>query len=46
MVRVNGRALCHHRAFKVMEKAFPHCAGAREWIQKNLSWLLTRARSG
>jgi hypothetical protein len=29
-----------------MEKAFPHSAGAREWIQKNLSWLLTRARTG
>jgi hypothetical protein len=46
MVRVNGRVLSHHRAFKAMEKAFPHSARAREWIQKNLSWLLTRARSG
>jgi hypothetical protein len=46
MVRVNGRVLSHHRTFKVMEKAFPHSAGAREWIQKNLPWLLTRARSG
>ena len=46
MVRLNGRILSHHRAFKVMEKAFPHSARAREWIQKNLSWLLIRARSG
>ena len=46
MVRVNGRILSHHRAFKAMEKAFPHSARAREWIQKNLSWLLIRARSG
>jgi predicted SprT family Zn-dependent metalloprotease len=46
MVRVNGRVLSHHRSFKVMEKAFLHSAAAREWIQKNLSWLLTRARSG
>jgi len=46
MVRGNGRILSHHRAFKAMEKAFPHSAGAREWIQKNLSWLLTRARTG
>jgi len=46
MVRTNGRVLSHHRAFKAMEKAFPHSAGAAEWIQKNLSWLLTRARSG
>ena len=46
MVQVNGRVLSHHRAFKVMEKAFPHSVRAREWIQKNLFWLLTRARSG
>jgi len=46
MVRVNGRILSHHRAFKAMEKAFPHSARAREWIQKNLPWLLIRARSG
>jgi predicted metal-dependent hydrolase len=45
MVRANGRVLCHHRAFKVKEKAFPHNAGARDWIRKNLSWLLIRARS-
>jgi hypothetical protein len=45
MVRLNGRVLSHHRAFKIKEKAFPHSTGAREWIQKNLSWLLTRARS-
>jgi predicted SprT family Zn-dependent metalloprotease len=45
MVRANGRVLSHHRAFKVMEKAFPHSARAREWIKKNLSWLLTRAGS-
>jgi hypothetical protein len=45
MVRLNGRVLSHHRAFKVKEKAFPHSAGAREWIRKNLSWLLSRARS-
>ncbi len=45
MVRANGRVLSHHRAFKAMEKAFPHSARAREWIKKNLSWLLTRARS-
>ena len=45
MVRLNGRILSHHRAFKVMEKAFPHSARAREWIQTNLSRLLTRARS-
>jgi len=45
MVRTNGRVLSHHRQFKVMEKAFPHSARTREWIQKNLSWLLTRARS-
>lgn len=45
MVRTNGRVLSHHRAFKAMEKAFPHSARAKEWIQKNLSWLLNRARS-
>ena len=45
MVRANGRVLSHHRQFKVMEKAFPHSVRAREWIQKNLSWLLTQARS-
>jgi hypothetical protein len=45
MVRTNGRVLSHHRAFKVMEKAFPHSARARDWIQKNISWLLTQARS-
>jgi hypothetical protein len=46
MVRGNGRMLSHHRVFRAMEKAFPHSARAREWIQKNLSWLLTQARSG
>jgi hypothetical protein len=46
MVRSNGRVLSHHRAFKVKEKAFPHSAGAGDWIRKNISWLLTRARSG
>jgi hypothetical protein len=45
MVRTNGRVLSHHRVFKAKEKAFPHSARAREWIQKNISWLLTRARS-
>jgi len=45
MVRLNGRLLSHHRVFKDKEKAFPHSARAREWIQKNISWLLTRARS-
>jgi len=45
MVRTNGRVLSHHRQFKLMEKAFPHSARAREWIQTNISWLLTRARS-
>jgi len=46
MVRANGRVFSHHRVFKAKEKAFPHSARAREWIQKNISWLLTRARSG
>jgi len=46
MVRTNGRVLSHHRVFKAKEKAFPHSARAREWIRENLSWLLTRARSG
>ena len=46
MVRLNGRLLSHHKAFKAMEKAFPHSARAKEWIQKNLSWLLSQARSG
>jgi hypothetical protein len=46
MVRLNGKVFSHHRVFKTKEKAFPHSARAREWIQKNLSWLLTRARSG
>ena len=46
MVRGNGRVLSHHRLFRAAEKAFPHHAKAREWIQKNLSWLLTCARSG
>jgi hypothetical protein len=45
MVRLNGRVLSHHRVFKDKERAFPHSAQAREWIQKNLSWLLIRARS-
>lgn len=46
MVRSNGRLLSHHRVFKAKEKAFPHSARAREWIRKNISWLLTQARSG
>jgi hypothetical protein len=46
MVRLNGKVYSHHRVFKTKERAFPHSARAREWIQKNLSWLLTRARSG
>jgi hypothetical protein len=46
MVQANGRVLSHHRVFKDKEKAFPHSARAREWIQKNISWLLTQARSG
>ena len=46
MVRGNGRNLSHHRVFRAREKAFPHNARAREWIQKHLSWLLTRARTG
>jgi len=46
MVRGNGRMLSHHRLFKATERAFPHNAKAREWIQKNLSWLLACARSG
>jgi len=46
MVRSNGRLLSHHREFKAKEKAFPHSARAREWIRKNISWLLTQARSG
>jgi len=45
MVRANGRVLSHHGVFKAKEKAFPHSARAREWIQKNIYWLLTRARS-
>lgn len=45
MVRLNGRVFSHHPLFKAKEKAFPHSAQARDWIQKNLSWLLTRARS-
>ena len=45
MVRLNGRLLSHHRVFKDKEKAFPHSDRAMEWIQRNLSWLLTRARS-
>jgi len=46
MVRAKGRILSHHRVFKAKEKAFPFSAQAREWIQENLSWLLTRAGSG
>jgi hypothetical protein len=46
MVQTNGRVLSHHRVFKAKEKAFPHSARAREWIQKNISWLLSRSRSG
>jgi hypothetical protein len=45
MVRKNGRVLSHHRLFNAREKAFPHNARARDWIRKNLSSLLTRARS-
>ena len=45
MVRLNGRFLSHHRVFKDKEQAFPHSDRARDWIQRNLSWLLTRARS-
>jgi len=46
MVRLNGRVFSHHRVFKAKEKAFPHSGRAKEWIRKNISWLLTRARSG
>ena len=45
MVRLNGKIYSHHRVFKTKERAFPHSAQAREWIQQNISWLLTRARS-
>ncbi|MGE5843034.1 MAG: hypothetical protein ACM335_12180 [Deltaproteobacteria bacterium] len=45
MVRSNGRVLSHHPVFKAKEKAFPHSAQARDWIQRNISWLLARARS-
>jgi len=46
MVHGKGRILSHHRPFRAAEKAFPHNAKAKEWIQKNLSWLLTHCRSG
>jgi len=46
MVQSKGRVLSHHPLFKAKEKAFPHSARARDWIQKNLSWLRTQARSG
>ncbi len=38
--------LYHEMLHQAKEKAFPHSARAREWIRKNISWLLTQARSG
>ncbi len=36
----NGRRVCHHEAFRKMEKNFIHRERARLWIKKNLSRLL------